>query len=955
MKIGILNAYDARNMGDQAIVLAQIAWLKTRFPKAQFKIFSHHAKHNAPYFGDASLESVIHVPPTGPYLHRLFKPLCDWVAFRCFSHSGILKFEQFDSCDMFALCGGGYLYSSQSPILSRNLWVLCLNGLLAIKTGKPVIQFPQSFGPVTKKLDEYVVLKLARALKILVPRSEISLKFLQKAGLGEKSVFIPDIAFLLRHSFPDSFSTSYAKSGLGIAPIDFSFAQKISKTTLEVYVQKLIALGVQFHKDTGEAVTLFTQVSVTGMDDDSVVASRIEAGLHQQNVPVRWARPTHEFGDYMKDFQKVRVFVGSRMHACIFSLLAEIPTIGLAYQPKFYGLFKQLKLERWVAPIEGWTLEWARNLVSEVLRDESSLSLHIASSVRSIEDSIQERLATTFDPELKSLNGGEEGESEKGVEFSIVTPSYKQLDWLTLCAASIHDQEGVTFEHIIQDAGTGPAMLEWERTHPKSRVIVEHDSGMYDAINRGFGQAKGEIVAWLNCDEQYLPGTLAKVASFFAAHPDVDVVFGDAILISQSGDVLSYRRAILPSLLHIQLSHLNTLSCATFVRRSVLERGIRLRSEWKAIADAIWVADMMKEGIRMAVLNEPLSAFTITEHNLGQTSLAFTEMKRWRESSGNSQQWMRIPVIILHRVRKLLAGAYAVRRLKVELFTLNSPRTRLVKMAKRISFRWAAIDRENGKKDGGLISKTADLLKKSSPENYANLSGIDEPQRSFTWLAGVLIACASVAAILWVDSTVSGVVVTPMLSVLLLLLFAFYVPPASLSMLAVLLTGVVYYALRYGQPFHPDDPTDWMRLIVRISSFLSTSLLAIFFSAYRLRSQRHLAQTFSILKQMPAPIIVSDAAGYITFANEAAAKFLGSSLRDIAGQQYVRIITSYQNEGDAMRSYIDFFENPIAHSEETLLLQREQGLYPISAKLICIGSSENRYLVTVLSEKNTQL
>ena len=53
---------------------------------------------------------------------------------------------------------------------------------------------------------------------------------------------------------------------------------------------------------------------------------------------------------------------------------------------------------------------------------------------------------------------------------------------------------------------------------------------MYDAINRGFAKASGDILAWLNCDEQYLPGALAKVADHFARHPRTDILFGDIIL-----------------------------------------------------------------------------------------------------------------------------------------------------------------------------------------------------------------------------------------------------------------------------------------------------------------------------------------------------------------------------------------------------------------------------------------
>ncbi len=92
-------------------------------------------------------------------------------------------------------------------------------------------------------------------------------------------------------------------------------------------------------------------------------------------------------------------------------------------------------------------------------------------------------------------------------QISIVTPSFRPGPWLRLCMASVADQEAVTFEHIIQDAGSDDGTLDWLRAEPQVRTFVEKDGGMYDAINRGLQRATGDIVAYLNCDEQYLPGT----------------------------------------------------------------------------------------------------------------------------------------------------------------------------------------------------------------------------------------------------------------------------------------------------------------------------------------------------------------------------------------------------------------------------------------------------------------
>ena len=291
-------------------------------------------------------------------------------------------------------------------------------------------------------------------------------------------------------------------------------------------------------------------------------------------------------------------------------------------------------------------------------------------------------------PASSSDTGAATSASVPKLKISVVTPSYKQLPWLKLCIASIADQKGVTVEHIIQDAQSGIELEEWVRKNSKAQLYVEADSGMYDAINRGLARTTGDIVCWLNSDEQYLEGTLAKVVHYFETHPEVEMLFGDALLVGNTGALLSYRRTTFPNKHHIQLSHLNVLSCALFARRSILERGHKLDTHWKAIADAVWIVDLLKAGIRMAVLNEPLSVFTITDKNLGQTSLAFAENEHWQRETLAGKLWLRPIIILLHRLNKFLRGAYWPRSISARLYTLGNPYQRTSQTASFLGFQW---------------------------------------------------------------------------------------------------------------------------------------------------------------------------------------------------------------------------------------------------------------------------
>src|SRR3954468_9321875 len=91
------------------------------------------------------------------------------------------------------------------------------------------------------------------------------------------------------------------------------------------------------------------------------------------------------------------------------------------------------------------------------------------------------------------------------MKFTIVTPSFRNSEWLKLCIPSVADQ-GVAHEHIVQDAGSDDGTLEWLPQDTRVAAFVEKDRGMYDAVNRGYRRGTGDIFAYLNCDEQYLPG-----------------------------------------------------------------------------------------------------------------------------------------------------------------------------------------------------------------------------------------------------------------------------------------------------------------------------------------------------------------------------------------------------------------------------------------------------------------
>jgi len=157
--------------------------------------------------------------------------------------------------------------------------------------------------------------------------------------------------------------------------------------------------------------------------------------------------------------------------------------------------------------------------------------------------------------------------------ISIVTPMLNGARFIPFTLESVLDQEYPALEYVVQDGGsTDDALGIVERYRDRlARITSERDSGMAQAINRGFRGTTGEIMAYLNGDDMLLPGTLPFVAAYFDAHPDVDVVYGHRVLIgADHGEV---GRWVLPRHQDDVLSWTDYVPQETlFWRRSIWEK-----------------------------------------------------------------------------------------------------------------------------------------------------------------------------------------------------------------------------------------------------------------------------------------------------------------------------------------------------------------------------------------------
>ena len=273
--------------------------------------------------------------------------------------------------------------------------------------------------------------------------------------------------------------------------------------------------------------------------------------------------------------------------------------------------------------------------------------------------------------------------------ISIITPSFNMLPYLELCTASIADQEGVDVEHIVVDGASTDGTVQWLENHSELVSISEKDNGMYDAINKGLRKAKGEILAYLNCDEQYLPGTLAFVNKYFDDYPGVDMIFGNMILTRPDGSMIAFRKAYRPRWFYILASHLYLPTCTMFFRRKLIDKGLFFDLSFKANADADFVVRALQGGARVEYVRRYFSAFTMTGKNLSGDAVAWEESKRMLNASPFWVRKTRRLLTILRLTEKYLSGAYFQKKpLEYDVFTNENRTQRKHFSESRPSYKW---------------------------------------------------------------------------------------------------------------------------------------------------------------------------------------------------------------------------------------------------------------------------
>jgi colanic acid/amylovoran biosynthesis protein len=388
VRVLISNVYSYKNKGDAAIVISLLREVKRAFPNAAITVQTTDlrndaGKYDAPITGTL-LWILLSSVRARTLAARLWHLAAGWLSLKCYLllhrwfgarpqwllSRDLREFvDHNQQADMVIACGGGYLRTASSGIADTILLsVTCLNFLAAKALGKPVYLYSQSIGPVHGSLQTWILRRALDKVDLIEPREDVSLAYLQTLKLDTKIVMTADPALLLggTGTFPDK-HVRLRKARLHVGLTVRKWFH--TSADLETYMRAVAAVIDYLVTERNAEVFYIPQVIAQNFgDDDRLIAERVKGYVQHQEFFTLVNADLHPF-EVIGLCGAMDMFIGTRMHSNIFSLINHVPVVAIEYEHKTKGIMRGLGLEPLTIDIRKVTAQTLRERVDLVLGD----------------------------------------------------------------------------------------------------------------------------------------------------------------------------------------------------------------------------------------------------------------------------------------------------------------------------------------------------------------------------------------------------------------------------------------------------------------------------------------------------------------------------------------------------------------------------------------------------------
>ena len=260
-------------------------------------------------------------------------------------------------------------------------------------------------------------------------------------------------------------------------------------------------------------------------------------------------------------------------------------------------------------------------------------------------------------------------------KISIITPSYNQGQFLEETILSVLNQNYPNLEYIIIDGGSTDNSVEIIKKYEKYLAywVSEKDNGQTHAINKGLKRATGDILAYLNSDDIYLPGILVKIAEFFENNPKIDIVYGDCHIINERGELVKKKKEIaFDYLMGCMIGFgIIIIQPSTFFKKGAVGDVGYFNENLHFVMDANYWFRCTQKGLRFKHISQFISGFRwhLNSKTKSQLNSILQQKRKERlrllESAYNT---LAISRIIPFKFSKPIRSTYRLKRVAIKCF-----------------------------------------------------------------------------------------------------------------------------------------------------------------------------------------------------------------------------------------------------------------------------------------------
>lgn len=260
-------------------------------------------------------------------------------------------------------------------------------------------------------------------------------------------------------------------------------------------------------------------------------------------------------------------------------------------------------------------------------------------------------------------------------QFTIITVSFNQAQYLEQCIKSILDQNEPV-EYIIMDGGSTDGSVEIIKKYA-DRIAYwtsSKDKGPADALNRGIDMATGSFIGYINSDDFLLPGALTKLRKVIEANPGYDVYYGSGIIKNESDHTIT---VVHPTLWHLGVYRAGLsvmFQQSNFIRRACLGNTVRFNERNTTHWDGELLVDLALAKAKFFRFRDVISGFRIHGLSISGGVQGSDGLSRYHEQKR----------LVIEKIEKRLPGLTSSKGYWLLWLIWNDPATMIKRTLRKL-------------------------------------------------------------------------------------------------------------------------------------------------------------------------------------------------------------------------------------------------------------------------------